>query len=111
MSNQDGEFGAFFVGFILGGLVGAATALLLAPQSGEETRTIILEKSTEFKDKTAQSASQAMESARVRADELSASAKQKAGELQTRSQAALRREKSESVELPAEEGGEETAAA
>jgi gas vesicle protein len=111
MSNQDGEFGAFFVGFIIGGLVGAAAALLLAPQSGEETRTIILEKSTEIKDKTAQSATQAMESARVRADELAASAKQKADDLQARSQAALHREKTESVELPAEDGGEETATA
>ena len=50
MSNDSNEFGAFLSGLVLGGLVGAAAALLLAPQSGEETRTIIREKSIELKD-------------------------------------------------------------
>lgn len=43
--------GSFFSGFLIGGLVGAATALLLAPQSGEETRTQIREKGIELKEK------------------------------------------------------------
>jgi gas vesicle protein len=43
--------GSFFSGFLIGGLVGAATALLLAPQSGEETRTHIREKGIELKEK------------------------------------------------------------
>ena len=39
MSNDNSsEIGAFLVGFIIGGLVGAAVALILAPQSGEESR-------------------------------------------------------------------------
>ena len=37
MSDRD-EFGAFLVGFIVGGLTGAVVSLLFAPQSGEETR-------------------------------------------------------------------------
>ena len=41
MGDNNSDFGAFLAGFVIGGLVGAATALLLAPQSGEETRTII----------------------------------------------------------------------
>lgn len=45
------EAGAFFTGFLIGGLIGAATALLLAPQSGEETRTQIRDKSIELKEK------------------------------------------------------------
>ncbi len=45
MSNKSGEFGAFVAGILVGSLVGAATALLMAPQSGEETRAIISEKS------------------------------------------------------------------
>jgi gas vesicle protein len=49
MSDRD-EFGAFLVGFVVGGLAGAVTALLLAPQSGEETRTVIKEKAIELKD-------------------------------------------------------------
>ena len=47
-SNNEG--GAFFAGLVIGGLVGAALALLLAPQSGEETRAIIRDKSLEYKD-------------------------------------------------------------
>ena len=38
MSQQDSDFGAFLAGFFVGGLIGAAVALLIAPQSGEETR-------------------------------------------------------------------------
>jgi len=49
MSDRD-EFGAFLVGFVVGGLGGAVTALLLAPQSGEETRTVIKEKAIELRD-------------------------------------------------------------
>ena len=42
--------GGFLFGFILGGLVGAALAILFAPQSGKETQTMIREKSIELKD-------------------------------------------------------------
>ena len=45
MSDRDPGFGEYFAGFVIGGLVGAAAALLLAPQSGEETRTLIKDKS------------------------------------------------------------------
>lgn len=41
MSDNSSDIGAFMAGFVIGGLVGAATALILAPQSGEETRTQI----------------------------------------------------------------------
>lgn len=43
--------GEFFAGLIIGGLVGAAVAVLLAPQSGEETRAQLRDKSLEFKDR------------------------------------------------------------
>ena len=42
--------GAFFAGLVIGGLVGASLALLLAPQSGEETRAQIRDRSFEYKD-------------------------------------------------------------
>jgi len=50
MSDNNSDFATFFAGMIIGGLVGAATALLLAPQSGEETRTLIRDKGIELKD-------------------------------------------------------------
>jgi len=50
MSDHD-EIGTFFVGFIVGGLTGAIVTLLFAPQSGEETRTLIKDKSIELLDK------------------------------------------------------------
>jgi len=34
MSDNSNDFLTFFAGMVIGGLVGAATALLLAPQSG-----------------------------------------------------------------------------
>lgn len=46
MSDSNGSGGAFMAGFILGGLVGAAAALLLSPQPGEMTRKQILERSS-----------------------------------------------------------------
>jgi gas vesicle protein len=40
----------FVIGFLIGAVAGAAAALLLAPQSGEETRHAIGEKSVALKD-------------------------------------------------------------
>ncbi len=41
--------GTFLAGLVLGGLVGAAMAMLLAPASGPDTRRQIKEKSLELK--------------------------------------------------------------
>lgn len=38
MSDSNNELGSFLAGFVVGGLMGAAVALILAPQSGSETR-------------------------------------------------------------------------
>lgn len=40
------------VGVLVGGLAGAVAMLLLAPQSGKDTRTQIREKSIELRDRT-----------------------------------------------------------
>lgn len=76
MSDRD-EFGAFLVGFIVGGLSGAVVALLFAPQTGEETRALIKDKSIELRDKAQITAEEAIAraeaaaaEARARADEL-----------------------------------------
>lgn len=76
MSDRD-EFGAFLVGFIVGGLTGAVVSLLMAPQTGEETRAIIKDKSIELRDRAQMTAEEALAKAegiaaeyRARADEL-----------------------------------------
>ncbi len=87
MSDRD-EFGAFLVGFVVGGLTGAVVALLFAPQSGDETRALIKDKSIELRDKaqvTAEEAYARAESmaadARARAEELTREAKVRAEHL------------------------------
>jgi gas vesicle protein len=70
----------FFAGFVVGALVGAAATLLLAPHSGEETRTLIRDKGIELKDQADEMSAEA----RKRAEDLQAQAKTKADELQTK---------------------------
>ena len=87
MSDRD-EFGAFLVGFVVGGLTGAVVSLLFAPQSGEETRALIKDKSIELRDRASQSAEEvlaraeaAAAEARTRAEELTKEARARATEL------------------------------
>ena len=87
MSDRD-EFGAFLVGFIVGGLTGAVVSLLFAPQSGEETRALIKDKSIELRDKAQVTAEEALAraesiaaDARTRAEELTKEARHRAEEL------------------------------
>jgi gas vesicle protein len=72
--SDSNDFGNFFAGFIMGGLVGAAVALLLAPQSGEETRAIIKDKSIELKDKAVEYS----QDAKLRAEKAMVDARAKA---------------------------------
>jgi len=86
MSDRD-EFGAFLVGFIVGGLTGAVVALLFAPQSGEETRALIKDKSIELRDRASQTAEEALARAEAAAAEARARADELARELRDRGQA------------------------
>jgi len=47
--SQDSDTGAFLAGFVIGGLVGAAAALIMAPQSGEATRSQLAARSRELR--------------------------------------------------------------
>jgi gas vesicle protein len=85
MSERD-EFGAFLVGFIVGGLSGAVVALLFAPQSGEETRALIKDKSVELRDKAQISAEEAIARAEAAAAEARARADDLARQLRERGQ-------------------------
>jgi gas vesicle protein len=87
MAERD-DFGAFLLGFIIGGMAGAVTALLMAPQSGDETRTYIREKAIEIKDKAGETV-----------DEAYAQAEKAALEAQERFQELAEMTKEKSIEL------------
>ena len=101
MSDQDTSFGAFLMGVVVGGLVGAAVALLFAPQSGLETRAYIRDKSIELKDKAVETTDQAMAEARMRADAAFA-------ELRARTDELAKLTKRQKVLLEEQEGLSET---
>ncbi|MFH0702525.1 MAG: YtxH domain-containing protein [bacterium] len=42
------SIGKFFAGFVIGGVVGGVVGLLLAPRSGEETRQLLSDNSSEI---------------------------------------------------------------
>jgi len=63
MNEQNNDFGAFLAGFVIGGLVGAATALILAPQSGDEMRAQLSQKSHDLRDMGTERAHQYQERA------------------------------------------------
>jgi len=61
MNNENYEYRYFannvlgiLAGILIGGLAGAVTMLLLAPQSGKDTRRQIREKSIELRDRTSE---------------------------------------------------------
>ena len=100
MAEKD-EFGAFLLGFIIGGLTGAAVSLLMAPQTGEETREILKDRAIELRDKaseTAQTAAQQVSSTasevRSRAGDLSGKATTTADDLRQRGQVILEEQRS-----------------
>lgn len=90
MADGNDDFGAFVSGFMVGGLIGAAVALLLAPQSGEETRTMIREKGVELKDQVETTAADA----RTRAEEIAKDARTRAEDMQERGQVVLEEQRS-----------------
>ena len=87
MADRNGG-GEFFAGLIIGGLVGAAIALLMAPQSGEQTRAQIRDASLELKDRANETLAEAREKAeaitadaRRRAEEITADARKRSEEI------------------------------
>lgn len=85
MANNSGDLGSFLAGFVIGGLIGAGVALLMAPQSGEETRALIADKSIELRDRAAETASDVQS----RAGELAQQTSQRYDEQVQRIQAAV----------------------
>lgn len=59
MGQDNGTAGSIFMAFVLGAIAGAATALLLAPATGEETRKLLADKAREGGDKAREKATEA----------------------------------------------------
>jgi gas vesicle protein len=104
--SEKSDFGSFLVGFLVGGITGAAVALLLTPQSGEETRTVIKEKAIELKDKAVDTYGEVSEKVgvtaadyKVKADELVQEAKVKADDLTKQGQVILEEQKTKVTEI------------
>ena len=87
------QVGGFFAGLLVGGLAGAGTMLLLAPQSGKRTRTQIQLKGMELRDQTTEAVEDALKQTRSKARQIRADVRDKADELQQRGQAVLDEQK------------------
>ncbi len=77
---------SFLAGLLAGGLAGAATMLLLAPQSGEKTRAQIQKKSIQLRDQTTEAVGDAAAQVGVKARQISADVREQAEALQQRGQ-------------------------
>lgn len=73
-----------FKGLLIGSLVGAATMLLFAPRSGQETRAEIRGKAMELRDRTTETVKDTVSQAKSKAYELKENVWDKAAELKQR---------------------------
>jgi gas vesicle protein len=90
--SKDSNAGSNLVCFLLGAAVGAAVALLYAPQEGETTRRLLGEKATEMKDKAAEMSSTVAQTAKEKTSLL----KEKAGQASDKLSEMLHRSQQES---------------
>jgi gas vesicle protein len=68
MSEEKGGVGWFLFGFVLGGLAGAAVAMAYTPESGDEVRERMREKSIELADLARERWGEFSEQARTQID-------------------------------------------
>ena len=88
--NQEYKFHAnplnVVVGMLIGALAGAVTMLLLAPQSGKETRNQLQQKSIELRDRTNEIVEDTMAQIRSSVDKISLDGREKIKELKQHGQ-------------------------
>ncbi len=70
--DHEGHASIVMMAFIMGAITGAATALLVAPTSGAETRRVLNEKAREGREKAAVAAKEGREFVQRQGDHLSA---------------------------------------
>jgi gas vesicle protein len=69
------------IGVLVGGLAGAVTMLLLAPQSGKDTRMQLQKKGIQLRDRATEIVDDSMEQVRMQADKIAVSGREKIKEL------------------------------
>ncbi|MGZ9223846.1 MAG: YtxH domain-containing protein [Anaerolineales bacterium] len=69
------------LGMLIGGLAGAAAALLMAPQSGKDTRRQIQEKGIELRDRTTELVDDTVAQVRTKANNLTVGLKDRGQEI------------------------------
>lgn len=79
----------FLAGMLVGGLAGAGTTLLMAPQSGKKTRKQLWRKGRNLRQQTAETIEDGVNQVRAKAHEVTTSLHKQAEALQQRGQDAL----------------------
>ena len=79
--NEPSRVKSVLSGLLIGGLVGAGTALLFAPQAGDKTRADIQHKTMELRDRTAEGVKGAVSTVKDKTRQVTSSVKTKAHEL------------------------------
>jgi gas vesicle protein len=82
---QSNVFG-IVAGMLLGALAGAVTMLLLAPQSGKDTRLQLREKGILLRDRTTEMVEETMAQVRLNADKITAGGREKIQDLKKHGQ-------------------------
>jgi len=102
--NNAKNIGGFLAGLLVGGLAGAGTMLLLAPQSGKKTRVQIQRKSIELRDQTVKTVEGAVAQARDKAHQITDGVREQAGELLQRGQDMLDEQGRQASDTPKGQG-------
>ncbi|MBN2116921.1 MAG: YtxH domain-containing protein [Anaerolineales bacterium] len=79
-------------GFLIGSAIGAATALLFAPRSGEETRAEIRDKTIELRDHATETVRDTVSQAKSKVDDVKGSVQEKVEELKQRGKYTINRQ-------------------
>ncbi|MEL7644932.1 MAG: YtxH domain-containing protein [Anaerolineaceae bacterium] len=107
--SESKNFGSFVMGFVVGALSGAIASLLMAPQTGDETRQLIKDKAIELKEKgdisfeeTKKKAEEAYKEALTKAQELGSTAVEKVSETAKKVKKTVEVPPADTPEAPAE---------
>ena len=82
VERQPSRAKSLLTGLFVGGLVGAGTVLLLAPQSGSETRAEVRSGAIHLRDRTSETVKGKVEQARSKANQIKTDVQVKAEDLQ-----------------------------